>query len=672
MNENSIPPHLNDLLVQSGSDQDATSLAALIDGVAAAPRPSNPDEWMVLVAEAPSDDLKAHLRAQLTDAANTKNGLDGEPTRPERTTALRAEMSRAGIDGFIVPRCDAHQGEYVSSNSERLAWLTGFTGSAGSAVVLQNKAAIFVDGRYTLQAQDQVDAQVFEICHMADISATEWVARTLPSQATLAYDPWLLTPKQVARFAAACKRAGGELVACQENLIDRVWSDRPADPISPIAPQIDTYSGQSSADKRLEIGNQLVAQGVDCVFLSAPDSIAWLLNVRGADVPFTPFALSFALLRADGTADWFVDPRKLTKPVKNHLGNGVTLRLPQDLENALIQLGAKKATVRLSPAEHPAWVFQKLESAGGLVNHGTDPCQLTKAVKNHTEVAGIRNAHLRDGVAVCRFLAWVDHHANDGEISELNAADQLERFRRENDLFRGLSFPTISGSGPNGAIVHYRVCEKTNRPLDQNSLYLVDSGAQYLDGTTDITRTIAIGRPSPEMCRNFTRVLKGHIALAEARFPVGTTGSQLDILARAPLWNAGLDYDHGTGHGVGAHLSVHEGPQRISKMPNTVALQPGMVISNEPGYYKQAAYGIRIENLVCVCEISDIPDAERAMLGFETLTYAPIDRRLMVVDLLSPSEISWINAYHEQVFTKIGPQLADGDRIWLKAVTAAV
>lgn len=672
MKENNSPDRINDLLKQSGSDMSAGELTSLIDGVAAAPQSAEPDEWMVLVSEAPSDDFILELRTQLQYASASDGGLDGEPTHPERIAALRHEMRKTGVDGFIVPRTDAHQGEYVSLNCERLAWLTGFTGSAGSAVVLADKAAVFVDGRYTLQAKDQVDDKIFEICHMVDISATEWVGTALTNGAKLAYDPWLLTPNQVAGYRKACKKAGAELVAADTNLIDAVWADRPKDPISPINPQTDAYSGNRSADKRLTVGNQLSEQGIDTVFLSAPDSIAWLFNIRGADVPFTPFALSFALLNADGTAEWFVDPRKLTGEVKNHLGNGITVRPPHEIGEALQDLGTQKASVRLSPSEHPSWVFQMVEEAGGHVNPGTDPCQLIKAVKNQTETAGIRNAHARDGAAICRFLAWIDEGAGLGQLSELNASDQLEVFRRENDLFRGLSFPTIAGSGPNGAIVHYRVTERTNRTLDQNSLFLVDSGAQYLDGTTDITRTIAIGIPSAEMRRNFTLVLKGHIALAQACFPLGTTGSQLDILARSHLWNAGLDYDHGTGHGVGAHLSVHEGPQRISKMPSGVALQPGMVISNEPGYYKESAYGIRIENLVCVCTRDGIEGAERSMLGFETLTFAPIDRRVIDTDILTDAEIRWVDTYHNEVLEKIGPQLAGNDLAWLITATAAL
>jgi len=670
MNETQNAGRLSDLLMQSGAKMSVGEMSSVIDGVAAAPLSAQPDEWMVLVTENPPDELVLELRRQLDLARQSDGGLDGEQTHPERIKALRSELAKIGVDGFIVPRTDAHQGEYVSLNCERLAWITGFTGSAGSAVVLTDKAALFVDGRYTLQAKDQVDDQIFEICHMIDMSATEWVAASMAVGAKLAYDPWLLTPNQVKGFQTACKKAGAELVAIDTNLIDVAWTNRPQDPISPIIPHTDIYTGNPSAEKRLAIGKQVSEQGIDTVFLSAPDSIAWLFNIRGADVPYTPFALSFALLNADGTADWFVDPRKLTKAVKKHLGNGVVIRAPHELGDALQALGAQKATVRLSPGEHPAWVFQQLESAGGKVNHGTDPCQLIKAVKNQTETTGMRNAHTRDGAAVCRFLAWIDGNASGGQISELSASDQLELFRRENDLFRGLSFPTIAGSGPNGAIVHYRVTERSSRTLDHNSLFLVDSGAQYLDGTTDITRTIAIGTPTGEMRRNFTLVLKGHIALAQACFPVGTTGSQLDVLARSHLWSAGLDYDHGTGHGVGAHLSVHEGPQRISKMPSTVALQPGMVISNEPGYYKEAAFGIRIENLVCVCTRNDIDGAERPMLGFETLTFAPIDRRVIETEILTDAEIAWLDAYHSEVLAKIGPQLADKDLDWLKAAAA--
>jgi len=661
--------NLEQLLQASGSPLNKKSLEALVQGVAAAPISVDQDEWISLVSEAPSLELKATLQLMLADASNTNSGLDGERTHPNRIKALRAEMIRNHVDGFIVPRCDAHQGEYVSLNSERLAWLTGFTGSAGTAVVLTEKAAVFIDGRYTLQAQVEVDSRVFEICPMADLSPSDWISRMVVKGSKLAYDPWLLTPTQVSKFQLAAKKAEAELVSVSVNLIDQVWLDRPQDPVSPVRVQTNPFNGQATADKRMAIANNLAAQGISAIFLSAPDSIAWLLNIRGADVPYTPFALSFAILNSDSTASWFVDERKLTKDVLSHLGNGVTVHKPEQLEAALKKLGSEKATVNLSPSEHPAWVFQKLEEAGAEIHIGSDPCQLIKAVKNQTEISGIRNAHLRDGAAICKFLAWVNQNAPNGSISELSASNQLGFYRQQNDLFRGLSFPTIAGSGPNGAIVHYRVSEKTNRPLDQNSLFLVDSGAQYVDGTTDITRTIAIGKPSNEMCRNFTLVLKGHIALAQAKFPKGTTGSQLDILARSHLWNAGLDYDHGTGHGVGAHLSVHEGPQRISKMPSTVALQPGMIISNEPGYYKTGAYGIRIENLICVRSLDKNPVSERSMLRFETLTFAPIDMRLVDFEILTNNEISWLNTYHAQVLKKIGPQLESADLTWLEKST---
>ena len=672
MNEITDNQTLKTLLSQSAAEIDVPSLNDLIQSVAAAPAGVNEDEWMALVTETPSEALKDVLRSKRAEAAHGDYGLDGERTHPERIAALRNEMIKEEVDGFIVPRCDAHQGEYVSSNSERLAWLTGFTGSAGTAIVIKKNAACFVDGRYTLQARDEIDDSLFDICHITEEPATDWLGKNLSRGDRLAYDPWLLTPTQVTRFQKACTKAGAKLVAVPENLVDRVWANRPQDPVAPIRAQTDLLSGQPSAEKRIAIANDLASHNIDAVFLSAPDSIAWLLNIRGGDVPFTPFALSFALLNGDGTASWFVDPRKLTPAVTTHLGNGVTLCAPSELGSALEKLGASKATVRLSPSDHPAWVFQKLESAGAQIDRGPDPCQLIKAVKNETEITGIREAHLRDGVAVCRFLSWLDRNAPEGTVSELSASDELEKFRRENDHFRGLSFPTIAGAGPNGAIVHYRVSEKSNRQLDQNSLFLVDSGAQYTDGTTDITRTISIGTPSEEMRRNFTLVLKGHMALAQARFPKGTTGSQLDILARMHLWNSGLDYDHGTGHGVGAHLSVHEGPQRISKMPNSIALQPGMVISNEPGYYKEGAYGIRIENLVCVRDLDEFVDAERPMMGFETLTYAPIDKRLIETGILSASEISWLNDYHQRVFKNISSHLDGNNLDWLKDATSAL
>ena len=598
------------------------------------------------------------------------DGLDGGPTDPARLGALRDELKRRDLDGFIQPRSDEHQGEYVARKSERLAWLTGFTGSAGLAVVLADKAAVFADGRYTLQVEKEVDGGLFEHCHLTDKPPADWIAANLAPGARLGFDPWLLTPVQTARFQAACKKARGELAACDGNPVDAVWTGQPTAPLSPVVAHDAAFAGDSSNDKRRRIADGLKADKAGAVVLTAPDSIAWLLNVRGGDVPFTPLALSFAILYADASAELFIDGRKLAPGTADHLGGDVKTLEPDAFGPALDRLGKDAKTVRMSADTAPLWVFDRLEKAGAVIDRGDDPCQLPKAIKTAVQIDGIRTAHRRDGASLTRFLAWLDGEAAKGSLMESACADKLESLRRGNDHFQGLSFPTISGAGANGAIVHYRVSEETDAPLRPKSLYLVDSGAQYLDGTTDVTRTIAIGEPTDEMRHNFTLVLKGHIALATARFPEGTTGSQLDTLARLPLWRAGLDYDHGTGHGVGHFLGVHEGPQRISKRPNRVALEPGMVVSNEPGYYKAGAYGIRIENLVTVVQVES--DAEKPLLEFETLTLTPIDRALVVADMLDGAEVAWLDAYHARVLDEITPLVDEATAEWLAEAAAPI
>ena len=604
------------------------------------------------------------------DDGGLYDGLDGGPTDPARLGALRDELKRRDLDGFIQPRSDEHQGEYVARKSERLAWLTGFTGSAGLAVVLADKAAVFADGRYTLQVEKEVDGGLFEHCHLTDKPPADWIAANLAPGARLGFDPWLLTPVQTARFQAACKKAGGELAACDGNPVDAVWTGQPTAPLSPVVAHDAAFAGDSSNDKRRLIADGLKADKAGAVVLTAPDSIAWLLNVRGDDVPFTPLALSFAILYADASAELFIDGRKLAPGTADHLGGDVKTLEPDAFGPALDRLGKDAKTVRVSADTAPLWVFDRLEKAGAVIDRGDDPCQLPKAIKTTVQIDGIRTAHRRDGASLTRFLAWLDGEAAKGSLMESACADKLESLRRGNDHFQGLSFPTISSAGANGAIVHYRVSEETDTLLRPKSLYLVDSGAQYLDGTTDVTRTIAIGEPTDEMRHNFTLVLKGHIALATARFPEGTTGSQLDTLARLPLWRAGLDYDHGTGHGVGHFLGVHEGPQRISKRPNRVALEPGMVVSNEPGYYKAGAYGIRIENLVTVVQVES--DAEKLLLGFETLTLTPIDRALVVADMLDGAEVAWLDAYHARVLDEITPLVDEATAEWLAEAAAPI
>lgn len=587
-------------------------------------------------------------------------------TPPDRLSSLRAELARRELAGFLIPRADEHQGEYVAPSAERLAWLTGFTGSAGLAAVLPECAAMFVDGRYVLQAEAEVDGAAFELRHLTDAPLDAWLSEHLAGR-RLGYDPWLHTELQVERLKRVCAEAGGQAVACAGNPLDAVWADRPAPPLAPVVAHPLSFAGRPSADKRAEVAGLIKRQRAEAAVLSLPESIAWLLNVRGGDVPRTPLPLSFAILYIDGTVDWFVDPRKPDQALDAELGEAVRRFEPAAFGPRLDRLGER--AVLVDPASAPAWVFDRLRAAKAEIVRGEDPCLLPKACKNEVELAGTREAHRRDGAALTTFLAWLAEAAPAGGVTEIAASEKLLALRRRDARFRDLSFDTISGSGANGAIVHYRVSERTDRVLQPGELYLVDSGAQYLDGTTDVTRTVAIGQPSEEMRDRFTRVLKGHIALATARFPVGTSGSQLDALARRALWQVGLDYDHGTGHGVGSYLGVHEGPQRISKAPNSVALKPGMIVSNEPGYYKTGGYGIRIENLVVVGETPRAAGEERAMLGFETLTLAPIDRALIARDLLSREEVAWLDAYHNRVHEMIGPLVDPATRAWLELAT---
>ena len=584
----------------------------------------------------------------------------------DRVNRLRAEMQAGGIHGFLIPRNDEHFGEWVPANAERLAWLTGFTGSAGLAIVLASRAAMFVDGRYTLAVRDQVDLDVFEIRHVTEEPTSDWLRDVLQPGQRLGFDPWLHTAAGLTAVEKAVKDAGAELVPVARNPVDLIWQDRPAPPMAPVVPHDLERAGETAEAKRQRIAEIVKQKGADAAVLTLPESIAWLLNIRGGDVPRTPLPLGFAVLHGDARVDLFMDPQKITDAAREHMGNAVSIAPKATFADGLTALAGKHVLVDRPSAVKA--VTERLRDVGAEVVLGEDPTMLPKARKNPVEIQGSRDAHVRDGAAVVRFLAWLDAHAGDGSVDEITAAETLEGFRRQNDLIRDLSFDTISGSGPNGAIVHYRVTPETNRRLQPGELFLVDSGAQYLDGTTDITRTIAIGDPSPEMRDRFTRVLQGHVALAMARFPTGTTGSQLDPMARAPLWQAGLDFDHGTGHGVGSYLSVHEGPQRISKVHSVVALQPGMIVPNEPGYYKAGAYGIRIENLVTVVE-TVIDGGERPTLGFETLTLAPIDRRLIVTEMLTVAERDWIDGYHARVAATLTPLLDAETAGWLAAAT---
>lgn len=597
----------------------------------------------------------------------------------ERLSALRAEMEKRGLAAFVIPHADQHQGEYLPPHAERLAWLTGFTGSAGAAVVTAKAAALFVDGRYTLQATVETSCELYDHCHSTDMPPAKWLAAALKSEghgegAVIGFDPWLHTDDGLKALRKACEPAGAVLQAIEgQNPIDQLWTDQPPPPAVPVKRQPVEFSGETVEAKRRRVAMLLRDDGLDAAVLSAPESVCWLLNLRGGDVPFTPLTLAFGLVYGDGKVDLFIDPAKVVPGLSDHLGPEVRIAIPDALEAALLALSGKK--VRIDSASCAIWISQRLREAGAVIIPGRDPCALPRACKNTTELAGMREAHIRDGVALCRFLAWLDAQTNQETptVDELSAAAHLEALRAEGAYFQGLSFPSIVGSGPHGAVVHYRASEKTNRQLGQNELFLLDSGGQYLDGTTDVTRTMAIGAPSAEMRRRYTQVLKGHIALSRARFPQGTCGHQLDVLARQYLWADGVDYDHGTGHGVGSYLSVHEGPQRISKVPADIALKPGMILSNEPGYYKAGSFGIRIENLVAVTALEPPPEgSEKPLLFFETLTLAPYDRRLIDLPLLSDDEVSWIDAYHRRIRDLVGSRLAGLDALWLEAATSPI
>ncbi|MGH6964870.1 MAG: aminopeptidase P family protein [Phenylobacterium sp.] len=590
---------------------------------------------------------------------------------PKHVPLIRKAMADQGLDGFVVPHEDEHQNEYLPAANDRLAWATGFTGSAGAAVILKDKAAVFVDGRYTLQVRDQVDQGTFEIRDLVEGGVPAYLEDATGKGQAIGYDPRLHSPDALDRLKAAVAKAGAVLRPVTPNPLDTAWGQaRPAQPAAPVVPHPLQYAGEDSASKRHRIGDSLAARGADAAVITAPASIAWLFNVRGGDVIRSPLPLGQAILNADGSARLFLDPAKITPDLPAWLGNEVRLETSADLPQALAELRGK--TVVVDPSQSSAWYFEALNSAGASVARGDDPCVLPRACKNAVEIEGTKRAHARDGVALTRFLHWV---ATEGQINppdEIEAVSRLEAFREETGALKDLSFDTIAGAASNGAIVHYRPTERLNKRTEKGSLLLVDSGAQYLDGTTDVTRTVAIGEPSQEMCERFTLVLKGHLALARVRFPAGTTGSALDALARMALWAHGLDYDHGTGHGVGSYLGVHEGPQRIAKAPNNVALRPGMIVSNEPGYYKEGAYGIRIETLQFVTEAAMIPGGERPMLGFETLTMAPIDRRLVVKSILTAEEIAQLDAYHARVLQVVGPQAPTDVRAWMEEVCAPI
>ena len=616
---------LTKALASCGIEKSLDEIDDFLNGVLAAPKGYDPDAWLDLIAPDDATELRDLLKERLA-SLDKKNANQPQPIAV-RLKRLKSTLSTLDLDGLIVPLTDEHRNEYIPDARQRLAWLTGFTGSAGTLVVLGDRAVVFVDGRYTVQAEQQLDPDLFERAHLIETPPAKWLGQNLTAGQRLAFDANLHVKAEVERFQKACDKTGAVLVPLDKNPVDSIWTDQPPLPIAPLDTLDIRYAGENSEDKRKRMGKKVEEAGADVSVIGAPDSIAWLLNIRGGDVPFNPLTLSFAFLHKDGAVEFFLDERKL-RPGQN-LGNGVSIQSCDDLVDSLDHLGSSGKKVLADPAWTNVQLTKRLRAAGARIIEDSEPCILAKAVKNETELEGARAAQIRDGAAVTRFLAWLsDAIASGHKVTELDAAAALETERKKDPLYRGPSFDTISASGPNAALAHYRVTADSNRVLEPGSLYLVDSGGQYPDATTDITRTVAIGEPTDEMKRHYTLVLKGHIALDRAVFPVGTSGAQIDAFARAPLWQAGLDFDHGTGHGIGSFLCVHEGPARIAKS-GTVPLKPGMILSNEPGYYKPGAYGIRIENLVVVKEVETPEGGERELLGFENLTRVPLDRRLI-------------------------------------------
>jgi len=667
MNETDILAQLKTHgITVSGDD-----VLARIGAIASAPESlvDGPDAALVLpdVDDASLAAVAPALRAAIRDGAAQYKQDIGQENGATRLAALRAELSARGLDGFVVPMADEYQNEYVPSHSQRLAWLSGFAGSAGTVVVLADKAAIFVDGRYTLQVRDQVDTQQFET--LGHDKVAEWLdTHLLPGQ-KLGYDAWLHTENGLSLLTKACDKAEASLIGVPDNPVDAIWEGQPPAPLSRFVPQSLEFSGEALAEKTARMGQAVEDAGAQVAVLTAPDSIAWLLNIRGADVAHSPLPLSYALLGMNGAVELFVDPRKCDDALHAHLGDQVRVSSPDDLKKRLTQLGVEAAQVMIDPAKCPSAIIDILCETGAGIVKKSDPCQGAKAIKNDTEIQGAKAAHKRDGLAMVRFMAWFADQAI-GDVDEFDVADKLEDLRRDGAHFRDLSFPTIAGSGANGALVHYGASEETNRSFEEGDFLLVDSGAQYLDGTTDATRTYAIGSLSDEQVDRFTKVLQCHIGLSSAHFPKGTTGHQLDVLARRPLWDAGLNFSHGTGHGVGSYLGVHEGPHNISPRVSSVPLEPGVVISNEPGFYKEGAYGIRSENLILV--VPSDRGAEGEFLTFEPLTLAPFDRSAIDAAMLSPAEISWLDAYHARVFEAHAENLSEPERAWLATATAPI
>jgi Xaa-Pro aminopeptidase len=650
------------LLRRAGLSDDLAALDDLLAGIEAAPPAHDPDGWLDLIG--------AHLARPLRDAlhsqrASLRRSASQAPDRAERLAQLRGVLRERGVDGFVLMRTDEHGSEYLPGYAERVAWLTGFTGSAAQAAVLMDRATVLSDGRYTVQLDQEVDPALFECRHLVDQPLTRWLEEHLPQGARLGYDPWLARRAERDRLDAVVKAKGGALVGLEPNPVDAIWLDRPPKPIAPVRLQDERHAGESSAAKRERVAAKLIEKGADVLLLTAADSIAWLLNVRGGDIAFNPLTVSYALVGRDGTCRWFLDPRKLPKGLV--LPNALSVEPIAGFPAALDQL--RGATVLVDPGSTHVAFLERLSAAGAQLVEGDDPCALGKAEKNPVELQGAVDAQRRDGAAVARFLAWLDAQPLDGSVDEERAAARLAQERAKDPLFRGPSFNSISAHGPNGALPHYHATPASNRKLTGDTLYLIDSGGQYPDATTDITRTVSLGAPSAEMRSRFTLVLKGMIAISLAVFPEGTSGAQIDALARVALWRHGLDFDHGTGHGVGSYLCVHEGPARISKL-GTATLKPGMILSNEPGYYEAGAYGIRIENLLAV-ETRPTPEGgNRKLLGFRTLTLCPIDRRLIEPTLLTAEERSWLDAYHARVEEELLPLVGGDAAAWLAEACA--
>ncbi len=582
---------------------------------------------------------------------------------PPRLKDLRTSMAAAQLDGFVIPRADAHQGEYVAERDARLAWLTGFTGSAGFCVALRDIAGVFIDGRYRTQVKAQV-ADDYTPVPWPEVSMASWLREQLPKGGRVGFDPWLHTVDQIAQAEKTLAGSGVELVQCS-NLVDAIWEDQPAPPMEPAKAHPIKFAGETHLDKRTRLAHNLGEAGEKAAVITLPDSICWLLNTRGADIERNPVVHAFAVLQADGSVDLFSEPSKY-ETLADHLGNDIRLYPPGGF---LIALAELDGPVRIDTSTVPQIVADTL---GDRAVGGAEPCALSKACKNAAEVEGAAQAHLRDGAAMVEMLCWMDDQAV-GSLTESKVVRQLEETRRRDNVLQDISFETIAGTGPNGAIMHYRVTEETDSVLEDGHLIVLDSGGQYLDGTTDITRTIAIGTPPQEACEAFTRVLAGMIAVSRLRWPCGLAGAHIEAIGRMPLWLAGQDFDHGLGHGVGAYLSVHEGPQRLSRVSH-VPLEAGMILSNEPGYYREGAFGIRLENLLVVQEAAPLPssDAHREMLDWRTLAFAPIDRRLIVADMLDSAARDWLNAYHADVATKIGPRVTPHAKAWLDSATAPI